>query len=128
MIDADVQGGTIGAVSQKYYVLAQFTRHIRQGMTILSGGSNYTVAAYDSTAKKLIIVAVNWGSAQYLNFDLSKFSQIPATGALVTRWTTQIGSGSQYVNSNDTYMSGTKFWSYFGQNTVMTFEVDGVVL
>ncbi|KUJ09534.1 endo-beta-1,6-galactanase [Mollisia scopiformis] len=128
LIDADVETGTIGDVSQKYYVLALFTRHIREGMYILQGGSDYTVAAYDSSAEKLIIVAVNWGSAQYINFDLSEFSQGGVDGALVKRWSTQIGSGDQYANFTDTYLSGTKFWSYFDEDTVMTFEVDNVVI
>ena len=128
LIDADVQAGTIGDISQKYYILAQFTRHIREGMLILDGGSDYTVAAYDASAEKLIIVAVNWGSAQYLNFDLSEFSVPGVDGATVTRWSTQIGSGYQYNNWTDTVISGTKFWSYFDENQVMTFEVENVQL
>lgn len=128
LIEGDNDSGTTGAASQKYFVLAQFTRHIREGMTILDAGSDYAVAAYDSSNEKLIIVAVNWGDAQYLNFDLSEFSQGGVNGALVPRWSTQIGSGDQYVSHNDTYMSGTKFWSYFAYEEVMTFEVDNVVL
>jgi galactan endo-1,6-beta-galactosidase len=128
LIDADVQGGTIGAVSQKYYVLAQFTRHIREGMVILDGGSSYTVAAYDASTETLVIVAVNWGSAQYLNFELSAFSQPGVNGALVSRWSTHIGTGDQYLNYTDTYISGTQFWSYFAANQIMTFEVKNVVL
>ena len=128
LIDGDNDNLTIGNASQKYFVLAQFTRHIRPGMQILDGGSDYTVAAYDSSTEKLIIVAVNWGSAQYLNFDLSEFSKGGVSGALVQRWSTQIGSGDQYVGYNDTYISGTKFWSYFDYEAVQTFEVDNVVL
>ena len=128
LIDGDNDSLTVGAASQKYFVLAQFTRHIRPGVQILDGGSDYTVAAYDKSAKKLIIVAVNWGSTQYLNFDLSSFSQGGVDGALVQRWSTQIGSGNQYVAYNDTYLSGTKFWSSFATNTVQTFEVNNVVL
>jgi galactan endo-1,6-beta-galactosidase len=128
LIDGSNDDLTLGAVSQKYYALAQFARHIRPGMRILDGGSNYTVAAYDSSAKKLVIVAANWGAAQYLNFDLSKFSQAGASGALVPRWITQTGSGDQYVSYSDTYMSGTKFWSYFPTGAVQTFEVSNVTL
>ncbi|KIN00617.1 glycoside hydrolase family 30 protein [Oidiodendron maius Zn] len=128
LVDGDNDSLTVGAASQKYFVLAQFTRHIRPGMRILGGGSNYTVAAYDASTEKLVIVAVNLGSAQYLNFDLSEFSQSGVNGALVQRWSTQIGSGNQYVAYNDTYISGTKFWSYFGSNIVQTFEVNNVVL
>lgn len=129
LITADVQGGTIGAISQKYFVLAQFTRHIRKGMRILSGGNSNTVAAYDAVNSKLVIVAVNWGAAQYLTFNLASFSQGGVSGALVKRWSTQITSGDQYVSYSDTYISSTKtFWSYFATNQVMTFEISNVLL
>lgn len=128
LIDGNDDTVTTGAVSQKYFVLAQFTRHIRKGMTILDGGSDYTAAAYDATNKKLIIVAVNWGGAQNINFDLSHFSTPGTNGALVKRWSTQISSGDRYVSYSDTYLSGAKFSSHFATDQVMTFEVDNVVL
>jgi galactan endo-1,6-beta-galactosidase len=130
LIDANNDQGTIGAVSQKYFALAQFTRHIRQGMEILDGGGDSVVAAYDSANQKLIIVAVNWSSSgQYLTFDLTNFPTIK-DGSIVPRWYTQLGSsGSQYVNSaSDTIINGTKFWSYFGSNVIQTFEVPNVKL
>lgn len=130
LIDGDNDAGTLGAVSQKYYALAQFTRHIRQGMEILDGGGDSIVAAYDSANSKLIIVAVNWGSSsQTITFDLSKFSGYQ-NGATVPRWYTQIGSsGSQYVSSaSDTKISGTQFSSSFGSNVIQTFEVPNVTL
>ncbi|EPS31103.1 Endo-beta-1,6-galactanase [Penicillium oxalicum] len=128
LIEGDNDKLTLGAVSQKYYALAQFARHIRPGMQILDGGSNYTVAAYDANAHKLVIVAANWGPAQYLNFDLSHFSKAGVSGALVPRWITQVGSGAQYVSHSDTYLSGSKFWSYFPTGAVQTFEVANVSL
>ncbi|KAK3939351.1 glycoside hydrolase family 30 protein [Diplogelasinospora grovesii] len=129
LIDADNDALTINNANQKYFVVAQFTRHIRPGMRILDAGSDYAVAAYDATNKKLVIVAVNWSSnsAQYINFDLSQFSVPGTNGALVRRWETLIGSsGSQYAAYNDTYLSGSKFWSYFEAGAVQTFEVSGV--
>lgn len=128
LIEGDNDELSTGAASQKYFVLAQFTRHVREGMTILDAGCDYAVAAYDSSSEKLIIVAVNWGNAQYLDFQLSEFSQGGVNGALVRRWSTQIGSGDQYVSHNDTYMNGTTFGSYFDNEEVMTFEVDNVVV
>ena len=116
LVVADNDALSSGNISQKYYVPALFTRHIYPGMTILDGGSNNTVAAYDVANQKLIIVAVNWGDAQYPNFNLSSFSTPGTNGALVPRWRTQIGSGDQYVSYHDTYISGTKFWSYFVTN------------
>lgn len=128
LIDGDNDKLTVGQPSQKYFVLAQFTRHIRPGMTILDGGSDYTVAAYDSSRQVLVIVAVNRGSAGYLNFDLSKFSQPSSSGTLVPRWSTQTGSGEQYGYHEDTKVSGTKFWSYFDTGAIQTFEVPNVKL
>jgi galactan endo-1,6-beta-galactosidase len=128
LIDADNENGWTGAASQKYFTLAQFTRHIRPGMRIMDGGSDNVVAAYDAANRKLVIVAVNWGSAQYLNFELSRFKQPSTSGAKVLRWRTQIGSGDQYVAYSDTTMNGTKFWSWFETGTVQTFEVSNVGL
>lgn len=129
LIDGNNDALTLGAPTQKYYCLAQFTRHIREGMRILDGGADHVVAAYDATASKLVIVAVNWGDAQYLNFDLSGFSTPGKTGQTIPRWSTQISSGDKYVSSpSDTVQSGSKFWSYFETNEVQTFEVANVKL
>ncbi|KAL2141207.1 hypothetical protein VTI28DRAFT_2713 [Corynascus sepedonium] len=127
LLDADNDANRLGSAEQKYFVLAQFARHIRPGMRILDGGRDNVVAAYDAAASKLVIVAVNWDGAQYINFDLSGFAERPADGATVPRWSTQIGSGDRYVqHESDTVISGTKFWSYFEKNMVQTFEVTGV--
>ncbi|KAI0016549.1 endo-beta-1,6-galactanase [Xylariomycetidae sp. FL0641] len=128
LVDGDNEAGTLGAVEQKFYVLAQFTRHLRPGMTVLDGGADNVAAAYDADAQKLVLVAVNWDEAQYLNFELGEFSAAGSDGDLVPRWSTMIGSGEQYVAYNDTYMSGTKFWSYFETNQTQTFEISGVSL
>lgn len=128
VIEADNDKKTLGAANQKYFVLAQFSRHIRPGMRILESGSDYTLAAYDAAARKLVLVAINWGDAQYINFDLSKFRTPGVNGAVVKRWATQIGSGSRYVEQSDTKLSGSKFWSRFEKNMVQTFEVTGVVI
>jgi galactan endo-1,6-beta-galactosidase len=128
LIQGDLDAASVGSVNTKYYVLAQFTRHIREGMRILDGGANNVVAAYDAKNQKLIVVAFNSGDAQSLNFELAGFSQPSKNGAKVTRWRTQIGSGDKYVQYSDTTMSGTKFSSKFDSNTVQTFEIPQVVL
>lgn len=127
LIDGDDAALTLNGPTQKYFCLAQFSRHIREGMEILDGGSDHVVAAYDAANSKLVIVAVNWGSAQYINFELSSFSTPGTSGQTIPRWHTQISSGDQYVSSpSDTVQSGTKFWSYFEENEVQTFEVPNV--
>ena len=85
-------GPWIGPANPKYYVLAQYSRPIRSGMTILDGGEGHTVVAYDAGAKKLVIVTANYGTAQWINYDLSKFS---AVGGPVSRWITVTGTGDK---------------------------------
>ncbi|KAH8164803.1 hypothetical protein CIB48_g3458 [Xylaria polymorpha] len=128
LITGDNTALSLSGPTQKYFVLAQLTRHIRPGMRILDSGCDYAVAAYDTNAKKLVIVAVNWNGAQYLNFDLSQFSTPGQSGTTIQRWSTQIGSGEQYATYKDTVLSGSKFWSYFATNQVQTFEIPGVVI
>lgn len=127
LIDGSNDALTLGAPEQKYFCVAQFSRHIREGMRILDGGADHVVAAYDAANSKLVIVAVNWGAAQYINFDLSAFGTKGKSGQTIPRWSTQIGSGDQYVSSpSDTVQNGTKFWSYFETNGIQTFEVANV--
>ncbi|MFD7659775.1 hypothetical protein ACFV4N_37860 [Actinosynnema sp. NPDC059797] len=119
-----------GAVETKYYVLAQFTRHIRPGMRILHTGSDLAVAAYDANARRLVIVAANTGNAQTLTFDLSRFTQATggANGA-VPRWSTDTSnSGDRYTQRQDATVSGKSLRVAFAEGQVQTFHVDGVVV
>ena len=113
----------IGNANPKYFVLAQYTRHIKPGMQIIDGGEGNTVAAYDEANHKLVIVTTNYGTAQWINFDLSRFSSVigPAT-----RWATNTAGGEQYVQHNDTNLSGKLFQSWFSANAVQTFEIKNV--
>tara|TARA_R110002003_G_scaffold197_9_gene15403 strand:- start:16346 stop:17788 length:1443 start_codon:yes stop_codon:yes gene_type:complete len=128
LIDADNDANRLGQATQKYFVVAQFARHVRPGMRILDGGSDNVVAAFDASQSGLVIVAANFDAAQYINFELAEFATRPATGSKVARWKTQIGSGDRYVQYDDTTLSGTRFWSYFEKDTVQTFEITGVKL
>jgi galactan endo-1,6-beta-galactosidase len=122
---------TPGAVQTKYYVMAQFTRHIRPGMTIVDTGVDYAAAAYDSTAKRLVIAAVNKStSAQTLTFDLSRFTSVSGgTSGLVPRWNTLTsGGGDLYAAHSDTYLSGKSIAVPFAAGAVQTLQVDGVVV
>lgn len=129
LIQADEEAGTTGAVNTKYHVLAQFARHIRPGMTIIDGGEANTVAAYDAAARRLVLVTTNYGSAQTITYDLSRFGSVGGgAGGLVPRWTTQTGGGDRYAYHADTYLSGSGFSCAFPANTVQTFQVDGVAV
>ncbi|MGW3194226.1 beta-1,6-galactanase [Streptomyces sp. NPDC001118] len=118
-----------GAIQTKYYVLAQFTRHIRPGMTILDTGVSYAAAALDRQAKRLVIVAANTSSsATTLTFDLSRFSSVTGDSAgLVPRWNTVTTGGADlYTPHTDTYLSGKKVSAPFAPKSIQTLQVDGV--
>jgi galactan endo-1,6-beta-galactosidase len=115
-----------GAVQNKLYVLAQFTRHIRPGMQVISASTGNAAAAYDSAARRLVLVGVNTAtSAQTITFDLTRFGALP-TG-LVTRWSTSTTSGSdRYVQRTDVRLDGKLLRVPFAAGQVQTFQLDGV--
>ncbi len=131
MIAYDQNTLAAGAVQTKYYVMAQFSRHIRPGMTILDTGVSYAAAAYDASAKRLVIVAANTGSSSTtLTFDLSKFTTVAGgSSGLVPRWNTVTGGGGDlYTAHSDTYVSGKTVSATFAAGAVQTLQIDGVVI
>jgi len=89
-------------------------------MTIISGSSSDTIAAYDQPGKKLVIVTTNYGTAQSITHDLSAFSFL---GGPIRRWTTQTGVGDKYLLRNDLRLSERRLTAFFTANTVHTFEI-----
>ena len=128
LVVGDNDAKTLGSASIKYFVLAQFTRHVTPGMRILSTPDGSTLAAYDAGAQRLVVVAATWDSAQTVTFDLTAFKTPGATGATVPRWSTDTAGSDRYVEYNDTKLSGGKFSAQFAKGQVQTFEVSGVVL
>jgi hypothetical protein len=118
-----------GAVQPKYYVLAQFTRHIRPGMRIIDTGVGYAAAAYDSAARRLVIVAVNTGAAQTLTFDLSGFSQVAGgSGGAVPRWSTVPAGTDRYTQRQDIRVNAKRISVAFPAASVQTLQIDGVTV
>jgi galactan endo-1,6-beta-galactosidase len=128
LLDGNNDNGQINGVNVKFYVLSQFTRHIREGMRIVDAGNANAIAAYDSSAEKLFIVAANLGSAQSCTVDLSGLRGKPANGAAVMRWNTVMNGGDNYVDYSDTKICGTSFKVSFGANSIQTFEITGATL
>lgn len=119
-----------GAIETKYYVLAQFSRHIRPGMKILDTGVSNAVAAYDASARRLVIVALNAStSAQTLTFDLSRFTTVTGgSGGLVPRWNTVTTGGDKYASYSNTFLSGKSVAVPFAAKAVQTLQIDGVTI
>lgn len=116
-----------GAVTTKYYAYAQFTRHIRPGMQIVTTNAGNTIAAYDAAARRLVIVAVSPDQAQTLTFDLSAFAQASGgSSGLVRRWSTHTQGGDQYAARTDVSVSGKKLSVPFAAGQIQTLEIDNV--
>ncbi|HEY3266253.1 MAG TPA: glycoside hydrolase [Armatimonadota bacterium] len=124
LIQSNPGDNWIGPPNARYYVLAQFSRHIRPGMEILNAGDPNTVAAWDPAARKLVLVTANLGAAQWLNCSLAGFQA--GTGH-VTRWTTGMADqGARYARSTDLAIRDGGVRAQMPANSVQTIEVAGI--
>lgn len=126
LVQGDNDRASISAPNPKYFVLAQYSRHIRPGDTIVAGGDGgHTVAATSARAGgTIVLVRLNQGAAQSIKFDLSGLGVAP--GAAVPRWCTQPDDkeGERYARHDDTTVGADgSFIAKFGKNTICTFEV-----
>ncbi|MES1180291.1 MAG: glycoside hydrolase, partial [Verrucomicrobiota bacterium] len=78
------RGRTNYSINQKFYVMGQFSKFIRPGFQIIGVNDRNSLAAYNSTNRTLIIVAVN-DTKETLNvaYDLGAFAALPAQAACV---------------------------------------------
>ncbi len=125
LIQSNPGDNWIGNSNPKYHVLAQYTRHIRPGMTILGTGDNNTVAAYDPAGRKLVVVSVNYGTAQTISYNLGNFAYV---GGPVKRWTTQPSGTLRYAAAAAPGVAGRAFSTGYLTNNIQTFEISNVDL
>ncbi|MBC7660500.1 MAG: beta-1,6-galactanase [Chitinophagaceae bacterium] len=128
IIDAHLNDNWVGGVLPKYYVLAQFSRHIREGMKILRSKQDNAVAAYDGANHKLIVVAANDGPARWMDFDLTSFRKADGSENKAHRWTTVTDGSELYGAHFDIAVRDRKFQALFPANSVQTFEIENVEL
>jgi galactan endo-1,6-beta-galactosidase len=96
-------------------------------MRIIGTGVDNAAAAYDSAARRLVLVAVNAGSAQTITFDLSHFRTVPTD--LDPRWTTSTSSGGdRYTQRTDIRPDGKLVRVPFAAGAVQTLQIDGVAI
>jgi galactan endo-1,6-beta-galactosidase len=122
LLPAYMRSRNIGKANPKYFVLAQYSRHIRPGMTILTTDDSEIVAAHDSKAGKLVIVAQNLGDqAGEKVCDLSKFN-VP-DGA-VHRWLTEPRGATRYQPDRDAKVAGQRLTFNAPPCSIQTFEIE----
>ena len=127
LINGDVSTGTMGTVNPKYYVMAQYSRSIRQGMTILTSGDPNTVTAYDPVNHDLWLVTTNTGSAaETVTYNLGNFNYSQA--GQVTGWCTLCNGGSNYQQFSGPAITGGNLSLSFAASSVQTLEIPNVFL
>lgn len=66
-------------LQKQYYAIAQYTRFIRPGFTVLDGPPSNTTAALSADGRRLVLVAINVGDGAALeDFDLSRLHRAGA--------------------------------------------------
>jgi galactan endo-1,6-beta-galactosidase len=114
-------------VANRYFVFAQYARHIRPGMQIIDSGSQSTVAAYDPALHRLVLVTVRGNTPQRVTYDLSRFR---AVGAAARRWVTDADPyyriARQYKRISNASLDGKKLSLLYGANSIQTIEIDNV--
>jgi len=123
LFDTDMVNARIKGVNPKYYVLAQYTRHIRPGMKLLETGDRAVIAAHDPAARKLVLVVFNDGPARDWSCDLSRFGTVSGP---VTRWVTEPGAAARYEQRHDIKLAGKSLGCTLSANSIQTFEVENV--
>ena len=98
LLAADLEKKNVGRVNPKFFVLAQFTRHIRPGMTIVETGDEDVAVAYDAARRRVVLVLRGGEKASVKEFDLTKFS-LPDGAA--DRWITEPKASSRYEKRAD---------------------------
>lgn len=125
LLDANLLEKTKLKANPKFFVLAQYSRHIRPGMTILESGDEFTIVAYSAAEKRLAVVALNNGPARAVSFDLSAF-QVP--DQLVGSWLTAPKAEARYAPQPKLPVAERRFSTTLAADSVQTFEVRDVVL
>jgi galactan endo-1,6-beta-galactosidase len=122
------EGGVIGRVYAKYYVFAQFSRHVTQGCTIIGNSDPNSIVAYDAANGKLVIVTLNLDRERWVSYDLSVLAR---AGGPVDRWDTTTLNNEpvkRYEHATDTALTGKAFRFRCEPNSVYTFEIQGISL
>lgn len=121
LIDADPPAGTIGNANAKYFVLAQFSRHIRKGMRMLKLASEDTLAAYHSRSKKLVIVVIN-AEKQTVSrkIDLAEFT---TKADSIQTWRTEFHGKVRHQRVESPSVVGDSLDAQLPAESILTIEL-----
>jgi O-glycosyl hydrolase len=113
---------------KQYYAIAQYSRFIRPGFTIISAGNaQNTLAAYSAATKRLVLVSTNDGTdgnALANDLDLTAFNGLPKT---VTIYRTTADANTN-VQAGSVALASGHVIDQLPLQSIATYVLDGVTL
>jgi galactan endo-1,6-beta-galactosidase len=122
LLPADMKQRTIGAANPKYFVLAQYSRHIRPGMTILTTGDKEVAAARDPKTGRIVIVALNSGDQP--RERVCDLSRLGIAGIAARSWLTETKGEARYRKQPDVDVTDSRLVVNLPPLSVQTFEIE----
>jgi galactan endo-1,6-beta-galactosidase len=123
LLNCDMVAAKVKEPNPKLYVLAQYMRHIRPGMTILASVDPKFVSAYDPRKRKLVVVAQGGETPSNRTLDLSAFRISRHT---VKRWITVPKGQERYVQEPNLAYTGSSVTVNLPAESIQTFEIEDV--
>ena len=105
-------------VNRKFYVYGQFTRYLRPGSQLISVGDRNSIAAYDPTSQKVVVVKVTGDAPEKDTFEFSGFSVLGDNVQLIA--TTTAPSPASGVPDWKQHAESLKVENRAGQKVVST--------
>lgn len=123
LIHADLEGQTQQyTLTKKYQAMGQFSRFIRPGQVLLPVDDENSVAAFDVSARRLVIVVRNPGATETpISYDLSAFSAV--AGPVAVHRTSH---AEDLARLPDVAIANRRFSTAIRADSITTFVVDGV--
>jgi len=103
-------------VNRKFYVYGQFTRYVRPGSELIAVDDANSVAVYDRSSRKLVVVKVTGDIPEEETLDISRFSAVGESVQLIAT-TTAPASG---VPDWKQHVESVKIENRAGQKLVST--------
>ena len=125
LFDANLLEGSKLSPNPKHHVLAQYTRHIRPGMTVLESGDASTLVAWSAAKKRLVLVSFNDGPARLVRFDLSAFA---APDQPIASWLTSPKAEARYAPQPPLPLAQGRLETTLPADSVQSFELRDVSL
>jgi hypothetical protein len=126
------QKTTFVRVNRKFFVIGQFTRYIRPGYHLIEVADPNSIAAYDLSSHRLVVIKVTGAAPESINFDLSNLSSVADTIQVIATTTTPGGSIPDWKQHSQILQltkrsERTLIETHLYPKSVYTFVVQGVL-